>query len=74
MDFHNFGKNIIIQILIIVKNKKSIFIIIKNACENQISLPNLCDNFLYITGPSGNESKIVNDLIKLLDNSIINKK
>lgn len=57
-----------------VKNKKSIFIIIKNACENQISLPNLCDNCLYITGPSGNESKIVNDLIKLLDNSIINKK
>merc|ERR1711959_841573 len=46
-----------------VKNKKSLIIIIKNACENKISFPLFCDNCLYITGPSGNESKIANDII-----------
>jgi len=45
-----------------VKNKKSLIIIIKNACENKISFPLFCDNCLYITGPSGNESKIINDI------------
>jgi len=46
-----------------VKYKKSIIIVIKNACENNISFPLFCDNCLYITGPSGNESKIANELI-----------
>lgn len=49
-----------------VKYKKSIIIVIKNACENKISFPLLCDNCFYITGPSGNESKIANDIIKFL--------
>jgi len=46
-----------------VKYKKSIIIVINNACENKISFPLLCDNCLYIIGPSGNESKIANELI-----------
>jgi len=49
-----------------VKYKKSIIIIIKNACENNFSFPLFCDNCLYITGPTGNESKIANELINFL--------
>lgn len=51
-----------------VEYKKSIFIIINNACYNNISFPLFYDNCLYITGPSGNESKILNDIIKLVNN------